>query len=138
MSRYQNAHRVFPGDSQGSSRLPLDALPEKLIVFSGIANPDRFVTALELESISYLESVAFPDHHKYSRKDIEFLNKKAEESGAMGFLTTEKDVVRIATPDSFLRPVYSLPQYLSTESGFDDYILEHLKKTIAFLNNRER
>ncbi len=39
--------------------------------------------------------MAFGDHHPYSQQDMERLVKRAGESGADGFVTTEKDAVKL-------------------------------------------
>ena len=49
-----------------------------------------------------VETVAFGDHHKYGRADIERISAIATERGAMGFLTTEKDAVKL-TPSMMER-----------------------------------
>ena len=137
-SRYKNVHEVLPENSRGpTSTIPVASLPEKLIVFSGIANPLRFKLSLELESIPFLEFIPFPDHHNYSADDIKMLSEKAKTHGAAGFLTTEKDFVRITDPCCFQNPLYYLPQYLSADSAFDGYILDLLQKTINLSNDRE-
>jgi tetraacyldisaccharide 4'-kinase len=55
---------------------------------AGIANPQRFfdlLRSLGLDPVCH----AFPDHHRYSRGDIEF-------GGAVAVLMTEKDAVKCA------------------------------------------
>jgi tetraacyldisaccharide 4'-kinase len=42
--------------------------------------------------------VAFPDHHPYDERDVARLLERARHLGANGFVTTEKDAVKL-TPD---------------------------------------
>ena len=72
-----------------------DVLPKRPLVFSGIARPDGFVAMVKGERCEVAAAVAFGDHHAYSEQDIERLVKRAEESGAGGFVTTEKDAVKL-------------------------------------------
>ena len=43
-----------------------------------------------------VETMAFPDHHPYTERDAEELLKLAAKVGATGFVTTEKDTVKIS------------------------------------------
>ena len=42
-----------------------------------------------------VETVAFGDHHRYTTADVEQLRQIAAERGATGFVTTEKDRVKL-------------------------------------------
>ena len=42
-----------------------------------------------------LETKAFPDHHPYDERDIAQLLERARHLGANGFVTTEKDAVKL-------------------------------------------
>jgi tetraacyldisaccharide 4'-kinase len=61
---------------------------------AGIARPDRFVSDLTAGGWNIVGSVAFPDHHAYSRHDVERIAAMLHETGATLVLTTEKDLVR--------------------------------------------
>ncbi len=71
------------------------AIREKSLIFSGIANPDRFKNMLESMKYSVVEHIAFEDHHKYTESDIERLIEKAKEYDIKNLLTTEKDAAKI-------------------------------------------
>ncbi len=60
-----------------------------VVAFAGIAKPDRFFRTLESMGISTVRTAVFPDHHHYSRREIENL-------GGDVLITTEKDAVRLA------------------------------------------
>lgn len=74
------------------------ALPTMPLAFCGIARPKNFTKMLMGSRYEPLETVAFPDHHPYGEVDIAKLLERARHSGANGFVTTEKDAVKI-TPD---------------------------------------
>jgi tetraacyldisaccharide 4'-kinase len=71
--------------------------------FAGIGRPKAFresLTALGAEIASFR---AFPDHHSYTRTDIDALRLLAGESSAARIVTTEKDAVRLADHPDFFR-----------------------------------
>jgi tetraacyldisaccharide 4'-kinase len=72
-----------------------DVLPKRPLVFSGIARPEGFVAMVAAERCEVAATVSFGDHHAYSEQDIERLVKRAQASGADGFVTTEKDAVKL-------------------------------------------
>lgn len=49
------------------------------------------------EGCSPAETIAFPDHHAYTESDIARLLQEARQRGADGFVTTEKDAVKLTT-----------------------------------------
>ena len=67
---------------------------KKIICFAGIGNPINFFELLEQNRINTLEEIYYPDHHNYSKKELENLIKKSKEKDAI-LLTTEKDYLRI-------------------------------------------
>jgi len=69
-------------------------IKQKVIAFAGIGNPNNFFDLLEYNNINPIEKIAFPDHYKYSKKELESLANKADNNNAI-LLTTEKDYLRI-------------------------------------------
>ncbi len=67
---------------------------KKIICFAGIGNPINFFDLLKKNEINILEQTSFPDHHNYSKTELDILIKKAKENNAT-LLTTEKDYLRI-------------------------------------------
>ena len=68
---------------------------EKLVAFAGIGNPNKFFQTIKDAEADIVDQVSFPDHHEYSKKDLEKLIKLAKEHDAK-LITTEKDYVRIS------------------------------------------
>ena len=67
---------------------------KKVIAFAGIGNPENFFTLLKDNGVNIVKEIIFPDHHKYSEKELEnLINKKKENNSIL--LTTEKDYLRI-------------------------------------------
>ena len=67
----------------------------RVLAFAGIGNPGKFFSTLVEAGISVPVTQAFPDHHRYSRKEAEALVERAAREDLV-LVTTEKDLVRIA------------------------------------------
>lgn len=116
---YRPLRPLFP-DSVG--RIPyLDWLGEEdtVLAVAGIGNPRPFVRYLKSFSFRVKVNV-FPDHHNYSRKDIEMLRKRyAEMRGENKIIvTTEKDAVRLSCNPYFPHELKAVTFYLPIEVEF--------------------
>jgi tetraacyldisaccharide 4'-kinase len=67
---------------------------KNFLAFAGIGNPENFFQLLNDNNISVNERKYFPDHHIYSKKEIDNLNKIAHDKN-LELLTTEKDYYRL-------------------------------------------
>jgi tetraacyldisaccharide 4'-kinase len=63
--------------------------------FCGIARPEQFFTGLEAAGLHLATRFAFPDHHRYTARDLDGLTAAALAAGATTLITTEKDLVRV-------------------------------------------
>ncbi|HEY8997371.1 MAG TPA: tetraacyldisaccharide 4'-kinase [Edaphobacter sp.] len=70
-------------------------LPTMPLAFCGIARPENFTRMLTGARYEPIETMAFADHHPYREDDMTRLVERAERVGANGFVTTEKDAVKI-------------------------------------------
>jgi tetraacyldisaccharide 4'-kinase len=77
------------------SAVELGARPRPL-AFCGIARPEGFWGMLAQAGYMLAAKVAYSDHHRYGSDDVERLAKVAGQRGATGFLTTEKDAVKLS------------------------------------------
>ncbi len=68
--------------------------PEKLLAFAGIGRPQKFFDALTTAGGELADTASFPDHHAYTRGEIDQLADLASAHGAR-LITTEKDWVRL-------------------------------------------
>jgi tetraacyldisaccharide 4'-kinase len=71
------------------------ALPSRPFAFCGIARPESFMKMLAAQGYEPMETMIFPDHHAYDEADIQRLLESAREVEANGFVTTEKDAVKL-------------------------------------------
>lgn len=67
----------------------------KFLAFCALGNPGNFFEQLRCENFNVVSTQKFPDHHFYTRKDVENLEEKAKKSGAEILLTTAKDAVKL-------------------------------------------
>lgn len=84
-------------DLGSGDRLPVEELAGlKVLAFAGIANPAAFFSDLQGLGARVVEGVPYPDHHRFSRADVEKLLEWARLTNAEAVVTTEKDAVRLA------------------------------------------
>ena len=65
------------------------------LAFCGLARPRQFWQSLNDIGIYPVGTYAFGDHHRYNAKDIALLQRLARQHDANGFVTTEKDRVKL-------------------------------------------
>jgi len=65
------------------------------LAFCAIARPADFLRNLRAANVSVIEDVTFADHHAFTMEDMEKLIGVFRRSGASGFVTTEKDAVKL-------------------------------------------
>jgi tetraacyldisaccharide 4'-kinase len=66
----------------------------RAVAFAGIARPEKFFGMLAEAGVILAGSRAFPDHHLFSRRDLDRVIAEAKHQDAMP-LTTPKDAVRL-------------------------------------------
>ena len=67
---------------------------KKVVAFAGIGNPQNFFDLLIENKLDIVETIKFPDHHKYSEKELVNLSNKIKDKNSI-LVTTEKDNFRI-------------------------------------------
>jgi tetraacyldisaccharide 4'-kinase len=106
-------------------------------LFCGLARPENFENMLAEAGTSVAGITIFRDHHAYSAADVERLVSTAAARGADGFVTTEKDAVKLsATMLERLRSVGpvvvpELQVTLISETACVDDLLEMLLARLA-------
>jgi tetraacyldisaccharide 4'-kinase len=66
---------------------------KKAAAVAGLAQPDAFFASLKPLGLNIVKELPYPDHHDYTRADLEVIKKAA--TGADLIVTTEKDGVKI-------------------------------------------
>ena len=94
------------------------------LLVTGIASPEQMVYDLG-KIIPKFELMSFPDHHNFSKKDIENIRKRAD---GRTIITTEKDATRLRGLEN-MRVVPIEVEFLNGEgSEFDQIIKSFIKK----------
>jgi len=65
------------------------------VAFCAIARPEDFAAMLQEAGCGVVETVAFADHHRYAIADVERVIEVAKGLNGSGFITTEKDAVKL-------------------------------------------
>lgn len=103
---------------------PLDTLAPAFVV-AGIARPDRFVQDVAAAGVTVAGSTMFPDHHRYTARDVSGIVAAARQAGAAVIVTTEKDVMRLLPFRPLALPLAWLP--LTVRIGPDAAFLDWLR-----------
>ena len=83
-------------DEAGS---PVDAREVSLrrcVAACGVAEPGGFGASLRRLDLSAEETFVFPDHHRYTDRELRRIRQTADRTGAAFLVTTEKDAVKVA------------------------------------------
>lgn len=72
-----------------------------VLAFAGIGRPQKFFDFLQKNGVNPIKTIEYPDHHSYTRFDIEDLLKKAN---GLPLVTTTKDAVKI--PKDLLQNIH--------------------------------
>ncbi len=95
---------------------PVALLGRKVVVFSGVANPSRFLRVVKSAGARIVEDIAFADHHVYTDQDLNLLNILVMTHDAVA-VTTEKDDARLGH-----RPLPFPTAVLSTSLTCDAFL----------------
>jgi tetraacyldisaccharide 4'-kinase len=98
-------------------QVELPAPGGRLVAFCGIARPGQFWASLKALGQEIVETVTFGDHHRYRQPDIDRLLRLRNQTGAHGFITTEKDAVNLAGLARQLEPLQTARLRLELESS---------------------
>lgn len=105
---------------------------EKIAAFSGIAQPERFFADLQQKQLQIVHQQSFPDHHRYTREEVESFIAQATAQQAAAIVTTEKDAANL--PANVLTtstlPVYAaqLHFWIENELEFKRLVREKIKR----------
>jgi len=88
-SRYEPVSLVGLEGEEGLSTLR----GKKVLAFSGVARPESFTFLLRKLGAEVVKELFFDDHHSYTRKDLQQIEKAAEKVDRV--VTTEKDMVKL-------------------------------------------
>jgi tetraacyldisaccharide 4'-kinase len=130
----ESTHRPAQWCNASQVKMPLETLKDRPIAgFCGLGNPDAFRQTLLKLGLNLVAWRTYPDHHAYSRDDIEELRAWARQLPAdAAVVTTQKDLVKIRLDRLGDREVWALHIQLFMTSG-QDALEELLRKTAVFV-----
>lgn len=107
---------------------------DQVIALSGISNPKPFLHFLR-SNYNVVRELTFGDHYDFGRSDIEKLERLMKQHPRASILTTEKDKVKLASPDfadlvNRLSLFYIPIEVRFNKNGrdFDELVLNSLKR----------
>ena len=92
----------------GNRQSAISNQQSRVLAIAGIANPERFASSLKEAGWNVVDSMAFNDHHRYSKSDVASICARMTSSGATAVFTTDKDAVRFESIDVPF-PLYRVP-----------------------------
>lgn len=97
-----------------------DLAGAKALAFCGIGNPKPFWESLRELGVSLMETRSYPDHHAYSREDVDSLAGWARERRPDILLTTQKDAVKLPVATLGDVPLFALRIAAEVLAGEED------------------
>jgi len=111
--------------------LPLASLKgQRILAFCGIGTPDHFRQTLQRLEAEIVAFAAFPDHHPYTRLELDQLVLRANQHGTEILVTTEKDGVRLRGLQPLTGQVWELricATIVAQEAAWKTCLLDTLK-----------
>lgn len=112
----------------GERSEPLGSLKDRVVgAFCGIGNPEAFRTTLAYLGAKVERFRGFPDHHPYTREDVESLREWANTLPPDAWIaTTQKDWVKLRVAELAGRPLWAVRvglQFTEGQEAFDAAVL---------------
>ncbi len=117
------ARAVFRGEER---RPPDDLAGVRVIAMAGIASPEGFVNTLGDIGANVVEMRFFPDHHAYTRREVEGVVAEAAAAGAV-VATTGKDAVKLPA-DLLARVAWVDVEAVPVMGSFEELLAPVLRK----------
>jgi tetraacyldisaccharide 4'-kinase len=108
------------GEAGGTQQVSLDSLKgHSVAAFCGLGNPAGFQHTIQSCGYNLAGFREFPDHHAYSRADMEALAAWADSVGAEALLCTHKDLVKIGLDRLGRLPLWAIRVEIDFLTGQD-------------------
>lgn len=104
-----------------------------VLAIAAIARPQRFFSDVAAAGWHVAETLAFRDHHAFTRRDIARIQTTAKACGASVVLTTQKDAVRLIASDLTGIQVAAVPLMVGIEPAarFGTWLMSRLQQCAA-------
>jgi tetraacyldisaccharide 4'-kinase len=90
------------------------------VAFCAIARPEGFQAMLREAGCGVVETIAYPDHHAFEMQDMERILDVGRQLNATGFVTTEKDNVKLTAAMRERLETLGLLMVVGLEAEFAD------------------
>jgi tetraacyldisaccharide 4'-kinase len=112
----------------------------RIVGLAAIARPRAFIDGLRAAGFDVAVELTWPDHHRFTPRDIERIQGAVAASGASGVVTTEKDMVRLLPyrPLSFPVAWQRLDVRIEPAEAFAAWIAERLLEADRHAARRTR
>jgi tetraacyldisaccharide 4'-kinase len=103
-------------------------IASRVFAVAGVARPERFFGDLQAAGWQLGGSLAFRDHHHFSRADVARMEAGAVAAGASAVMTTEKDAIRLDVSSGHRVPIVAVPLIATVEpaAGFRSWLIDRL------------
>lgn len=132
--RYESPVCLFNGGkkSQPNWNLFVDT---PVIILTGIAHPEAFQKLCQSKFTNIRSFIEYPDHHKFSRKDIDDLTSRLLGDANLNILTTEKDAMRLLAreewiPEQVKSQIWYVPIHIEISPDCKMGLLNKAKRAI--------
>jgi len=125
--QYDGQEKALCGLSSSSTG---DTEAAKVFVCCAIGNPDSFLKTVCSTGVDIVGQRVFPDHHLYSRDDIDAIAAAAAQSGATAIVCTHKDLVKMGVNQFKGLPIYALVAEIVFLKG-ESELLAVVKSTLG-------
>ena len=108
---------------------PVRSNGRRVVAVAGIARPARFFDALRTDGWQVVREITYRDHHWFSRRDLDAIERAATGERVDLIVTTEKDAARLEPEDVANSPIpwAAIPLHVSIEpASFLSWIQEKM------------
>ena len=124
--------------SAEGERAEISSLADRSVAaFCGIGNPAGFRHTLQESGYDIQAWREFPDHHNFSREDIQSLATWASESSTDAVVCTHKDLVKIGTTELGDKPLWALSIGIEFNAG-RDALENQLQRVLDSISGSDR
>lgn len=98
---------------------------QKIVAFAGIGRPKKFYDSLRSLKADIVDTIDFPDHHKYQEDELKKIINKAKNLDAKIY-TTSKDFVKIPANLRTNFNVLDIKIAWKNEKEFEEFLINHI------------
>jgi len=109
-------------------RMEVPPVNGPVVAFCGIARSEQFFAGLEAGGLQIASRIAYPDHHRFTVRDLDRIRDTARNTGATAVVTTEKDRVRMGKlAESLPLKTVGLKIEIENEESAVDWLVKKLR-----------